>query len=99
MKRILILLSVLVVALTVGVAYAGDNDMSYNGITAFAEVPTASHDIGPGLVLENGITAFEVLPVEYWAEGAAAGGLRAEPSMEVENGITIFDTSVVPEPN
>jgi len=100
MKKILILLSVLVVALTLGVAYAGDKDMSYNGITAFAEVPTVSHDIGPGLTLENGITAFEVLPVEYWAEGAAAGGLRAmEPSMKLENGITIFDTSVVAEPN
>jgi hypothetical protein len=101
MKRILILLSVLVVALTFGIAYAADKDMSageYNGITAFAEVPVASHDVGPGLALENGITAFDMRPAE-WTEGSAAGGLRTEPTMELENGITIFDTSVVPEPN
>ena len=103
MKKILIILGVLVIALTLGTAYAGSKDMSageYNGITAFAEVPVASHDLGPGLALENGITAFDMRPVEYWVEGAAAGGLRAtEPTMEVSNGITIFDTRVVPEPN
>jgi hypothetical protein len=103
MKKILILLVVLVVALTLGTAYADSKDMSAeNGITVFEAVPAASHDLGPGLTLENGITAFEIVPVEYGAEGAAAGGLRAmEPSMELRNSITVFDTSaiVTGEPN
>ena len=103
MKKILILLSVVVIALTLGTAYADSKDMSageFNGITAFEAVPAASHDLGPGLTLGNGITAFEVVPVEYRAEGAAAGGLGTmEPSMELRNGITVFDTSAIPEPN
>ncbi|HYA87183.1 MAG TPA: hypothetical protein VEI57_08990 [Nitrospirota bacterium] len=94
MKKILILLGVLVIALTVGTAYAGSKDMiaagEYNGVTAFEKVPVASHDAGPGLTLENGITAFDIRPVE-WTEGAAAGGLRSmEPSKELRNGITVF---------
>ena len=93
MKKILILLGVLVIALTLGTAYAGSKDMSageYNGITAFDKVPVASHDVGPGLALGNGITAFDIRPAE-WTEGAAAGGLRStEPSMELRNGITVF---------
>jgi hypothetical protein len=103
MKRILILLAVLVVALTLGTAYAGSKDMSageYNGITAFEPVQAPSYDVGPGLALGNAITAFDVPTAESWAEGAGAGGLRAiEPSMELHNGITVFDTSAVPEPN
>jgi hypothetical protein len=93
MKKILILVSVLVIALTFGTAYAGSKDMSageYNGITSFDKVPVASHDVGMGLALENGITAFDVRPAEY-AEGSAAGGLRStEPSKELRNGITVF---------
>jgi len=94
MKKILIVLGVLVIALTLGTAYAASKDMSageYNGITAFEKVPVASHDVGLGLTLENGITAFDIRPVE-WAEGAAAGGLRSsmEPSKELRNGITVF---------
>jgi len=62
----------------------------YNGITVFDKVPVASHDIGAGLTLENGITAFDIRPVE-WTEGAAAGGLStATPNMELRNGITVF---------
>jgi hypothetical protein len=93
MKKLLIVLSVLVIALTFGTAYAGSKDMSageYNGITAFDKVPVASHDVGAGLTLENGITAFDVRSVP-WAEGAAAGGLSStKPSMEPQNGITVF---------
>jgi hypothetical protein len=99
MKKILILLGVLVVALTLGTAYADSKDMSagvYNGITEFAPIPVASHDLGSGLVLANGVTAFDFPKIEYGAEGAAAGGLRTtmEPSMELRNGITVFDTDV-----
>jgi len=103
--KILILLGILVLALTLGTAYAGSRDMSageYNGITAFEEVPSASHDFAPGLALANGITAFD-LRIEVLAPGAessAAGGLSTmEPSKELSNGVTIFDTSTVPEPN
>jgi hypothetical protein len=103
MKKILILLSVMAIALTFGSAYAGGKDMragEYNGITAFESVPVALHDVGPGLVLGNGITAFDIRPAASYAEGSAAGGLSAkEPSMELRNGITIFDTSAVVEPN
>jgi hypothetical protein len=102
MKKILILVGILVIALAVGTAYASTEKVSageYNGITAFYYVPAPSHDLSPGLSLENGITAFEVVPREAW-EGAAAGGLRImEPAMELHNGITTFDTRVVPEPN
>ena len=105
MKKILILLGVLVIALTLGTAYADNKDMSageYNGITAFEQAPVASHDFATGLALGNGITAFDVrieIPGAE-AEGSAAGGLRSmEPSTEPSNGITIFDTNVVPEPN
>ncbi len=96
MKRILILLSVVVIALTFGSAYAAEKDMSagdYNGITAFEAVPLPSHDLGAGLSLENGITAFDVRPVEYSEEGSAAGGMSTttmEPSIEFQNGITVF---------
>jgi len=101
--KILILLGVLVIALTLGTAYAGSKDMSageYNGITVFEEVPIASHDFAPGLALANGITAFDVRIEVPGAEGSAAGGLRTmEPSTELRNGVTIFDTTTVPEPN
>ncbi len=94
MKKILIVLGVLVIALTLGTAYAGSKDMSageYNGVTAFEKVPIASHDLSPGLTLENGITAFEVLPMKAWEEGVAAGGGRTmEPTREFQNGITYF---------
>lgn len=97
MKKILILLSVAAIALTFGSAYAGGKDMSageYNGITAFESVPVVLHDAGPGLVPWNGITAFDIRPEESGAKGSAAGGLGAtEPSMELRNGITIFDTN------
>ncbi|HYA86458.1 MAG TPA: hypothetical protein VEI57_05260 [Nitrospirota bacterium] len=97
MKKILIVLGVLVIALTVGIAYAGTEGMragEYNGVTAFERVPIASHDLSSGLYLENGITAFEPLPAQAW-EGAAAGGLRTmEPTMKLQNGITYFDTGV-----
>jgi hypothetical protein len=100
MKKILIILGVLVIALTVGVAYADNMDMSageYNGITVFEKVPIVTHDLSPGLTAENGITAFEVRPAET-SEGAAAGGLRTmEPSMELQNGITYFSTGVPAE--
>ncbi|HXY62548.1 MAG TPA: hypothetical protein VEJ22_06410 [Nitrospirota bacterium] len=103
MKKILILLGVLAVALTFGTAYAESSYMSageYNGITAFEGVPDASHDVGPGLALENGITAFDILPAVDVSEGAAAGGLRLEePGMELWNGITVFDTRAIPDPN
>lgn len=93
MKKTLIILGVLVIALTLGTAYADSKDMCAgvcNGITAFDKVPVASHDVGAGLTLENGITAFDIRPVE-WAEGAAAGGLSStEPHRELRNGITVF---------
>jgi len=98
MKKILILLGVLVIALTLGTAYADSKDMSageWNGITAFEHVSASSHDLAPGLTLANGITSFDVRIVVYGAEGAAAGGMRtAEPSMEPQNGITYFSTGV-----
>ena len=98
MKKILILLGVVVIALTLGTAYAANKDMSageYNGITAFEHVPVASHDVSPGLPLENGITAFDVRIEVSGAEGAAAGGLRTmAPAMEPQNGITYFSTGV-----
>ena len=101
--KILILLGILVLALTLGTAYAGSRDMSageYNGITAFEEVPSASHDFAPGLALANGITAFDLRIEVPGIEGSAAGGLLTmEPSKELSNGVTIFDTSTVPEPN
>jgi hypothetical protein len=96
MKKLLLLLGVLVIALTFGSAYAGSKDMSageYNGITVFEPVSAQSHDIylGSGPVLANGITVFDSRPAESWAEGSAAGGLRdTEPSMELRNGITVF---------
>lgn len=102
MKRTLILLTVLAVAVTVGTAYADEmgSKMSageYNGITAFGPVPAPSHEVGPGLTLGNGITAFEVPQIEYAieGEGAAAGGFReTETSSKVwENGITFFGAS------
>jgi hypothetical protein len=102
MKKILILLGVLVVVLTIGSAYAAEKSMSageYNGITAFAPVSLPSHDMGPGLVLSNGITAFDVRLAEWSAEGSAAGGLSTMEVRKLDNGITIFDTSAVAEPN
>ena len=97
MKKILILLGVLVVALTLGTAYAESKDMSagvYNGVTEFTPIAVASYDIGPGLALDNGVTAFDFPKIEYGAEGAAAGGLRStttmKPSMELGNGVTVF---------
>ena len=94
MKKLILLLSVLVIALTFGSAYAGSKDMSageYNGITVFEAVSVASHDAEPGLILGNGITVFDDRMAEYRAEGSAAGSLReTEPSMELRNGITVF---------
>ena len=93
MKKTLIILGVLVIALAFGTAYADSKDMCAgvcNGITVVDKLPVTSHDLGAGLTLENGITAFDIRPVE-WAEGAAAGGLRStEPHMELRNGITVF---------
>jgi hypothetical protein len=89
MKKILIIMSVLVIALTFGSAYAMSAG-EYNGITAFEKVPVPSHDISLGLVLGNGITAFDNHIVTY-AEGSSAGGLRSmEPRREWKNGITVF---------
>ena len=89
MKKTLILLSVLVVALTFGTAYAMSAG-EYNGITAFEKVAVPSHDLGQGLTLENGITAFDN-HIAVYEEGSAAGGLRStEPSRELRNGITVF---------
>ncbi len=93
MKKTLILLSVLVIALTFGTAYAKDMSAGeYNAITVFDKVPVPSHDLGSGLALGNEITAFDIRPVKYTEnEGSAAGGLRStEPSMEWGNGITVF---------
>jgi hypothetical protein len=82
-------LSVLVIALTFGTAYAMSAG-EYNGITAFEKVAAPTHDLTLGLALGNGITAFDIRPAVY-AEGSAAGGLRSmEPSRELKNGITIF---------
>ena len=93
MKKTLIILGVLVIALTLGTAYADSKDMCAsvcNGITAVDKAPVASHDASAGLTLANGITAFDIRPAE-WAEGAAAGGLRStEHSLELRNGITVF---------
>jgi hypothetical protein len=95
MKKSLLILSVLVIALAVGTAYAGSNDMiagDYNAITVFDRAPLPSHDLGAGLILGNGVTAFDIRAVKYnESEGVAAGGLRStEPSMEWQNGITVF---------
>ena len=93
MKKTLILLSVLVIALAFGTAYAKDMSAGeYNAITVFEKVPVPSHDLGPGLALGNAITAFDIRRVQYTgSEGSAAGGLRSnEPSMEWHNGITVF---------
>jgi hypothetical protein len=92
MKKTLIILSVLVIALTFGTAYAKDMSAGeYNAITVFDKVLPASHDLGSGLALGNGITAFDIRPVAWAVEGKAAGGLRStEPSMKYENGITVF---------
>jgi len=93
MKKTLILLSVLMVALAFGTAYADSKDMKageYNGIMVYEMVTAPSHDVGSGLALENGITAFDVRPVA-WSEGSAAGGLSStELSRELRNGITVF---------
>jgi hypothetical protein len=89
MKKVLIIMSVLVIALTFGTAYAMSAG-EYNGITAFEKVVPPSHDLASGLTLGNGITAFDIQPLVY-AEGSAAGGLRLmEPSREWKNGITVF---------
>ncbi len=96
MKKLLLLLSVLVIALTFGSAYAGSKDMSagaYNGITVFEPAPAVAHgvDLGSGPILANGITVFESRPAESKAAGSAAGSLReTKPSMELRNGITVF---------
>ena len=46
-----------------GTAYAMSAG-EYNGITAFEKVAVPSHDLALGLTLENGITAFDIRPVE-----------------------------------
>jgi hypothetical protein len=92
MKKTLIILSVLVIALAYGTAYADMSAGTYNAITVFDKVLVPSHDLGSGLALGNGITAFDIRPVKYSeSEGAAAGGLRTtEPGMKWHNGITVF---------
>ena len=90
MKKTLIILSVVVLALTFGTAYAMSAG-EYNGITAFENVAAPSHDLALGLALGNGITVFDIRPLAYYEEGSAAGGLRSmEPSSEWRNGITVF---------
>ncbi len=90
MKKTLIIMSVLVLVLTFGTAYAMSAG-EYNGITAFENVSAPSHDLAPGLTLANGITLFDVRIEVYGGEGSAAGGLRSmEPSREWKNGITVF---------
>jgi len=97
MKKLLIVLGILVIALTVGYAYAAEKDMSVdNGITVVAESPLTAKLEGPGLAIENGITVFgtppeSTLAYEHGASGSAAGGMSEEGArMEFHNGITDF---------
>ncbi len=96
MKKIISLLTAMLFALSFGIAFADEKDMSVkpsNGITYFdtgmAGEAQASVELSK---VENGITWFDLGRVESGAEGSAAGGLSAEDSGPVlHNGITIFD--------
>jgi hypothetical protein len=84
MKKIVYLLTVMGFALTFGLAYAEDKDMSgnvlYNGITYFE--PTALCSVPGGLS----------------EEGSGAGGMAAEEvskDVNLINGITFFETGAI----
>ncbi len=100
MKKLLIIVGAVVLALSFGTAFAADKEMSpglYNGVTAFEPERLAARVAGPEMALENGITIFDTgISVaradEYGASGSAAGGMRAEDShIDPWNGVTVFN--------
>ncbi len=99
MKKIISLLTAMLFALSFGIAFADEKDMSArpnNGITYFdIGMPSGAEvSMGSSEVASNGITWFDLGSgkVESSAEGSAAGGLTAESSEPVlHNGITYFD--------
>jgi hypothetical protein len=98
MKRLLIVISALVLVLTFGSAFAGDKDMGAildNGITVFEHNPAPTVVAGMDKPLENGITLFDIGVAkadEYGASGSAAGGPSAE-DRDLWNGVTVFKGS------
>jgi hypothetical protein len=103
MKKIISLLTTMLFALSFGIAFADEKDMSvkpYNGITYFDTGMASGAEVSGELSKEvyNGITWFDLGPVESSAGGSAAGGLAAEDSgPALHNGITIFDGSDRPD--
>jgi len=97
MKKIFALLMALTFALALGITYAEAREMDDNGITVFSKDLGSSISAGwLDLRVDNGITVTASAPVEYGAEGSAAGGLnKEEPAMDLYNGITIFHAGPV----
>jgi hypothetical protein len=83
MKKILITIGVLAIALTLGVAFAAEKSMPMEH-----EMISAATN--------NGITYFDTGPGCAIAVGAGAGGLAPGPGLELRNGITSFDLGLVP---
>ncbi len=96
MKRLLILVSVAVMVLALGSAYAAEKDLSWglsNGVTVFEPYPAPTYVAATEVALDNGITIFEPIistaRSEYGdASGSAAGGMAAE---NLYNGVTVFN--------
>jgi hypothetical protein len=100
MRKILIAVGVLVIALAFGTAYAAEKNMDgglYNGVTAFVANPAPTMVETPEVALENGITVFtpeikSAKAEEYGSSGSAAGGMATEERDKVlYNGITDFN--------
>lgn len=105
MKKITLLLTILAFVLAFGSAYGMEmTDGRTNGITVFSPVSAAGGVTDAKLELNNGITIFAAVPVDFDSVptygaavelheiGSAAGGLsKEELPMDLRNGITIFD--------
>ncbi len=100
MKKLLIVIGVVVVALAFGTAYAADRDWGlYNGVTVFIGNPEPTKLEAPELALENGVTIFEPVistaKAEEYGMGSAAGGMGAEDfHIDLYNGVTVFNPSI-----
>lgn len=102
MKRFLIVVSAIAVVLAFGTVYAAEKDMGgelYNGVTVFLSSPAPTRVAGPDIALWNGITVFDkgissAKAEEYGTSGSAAGGMAAEESHPLYNGVTVFNPDI-----
>ncbi len=80
MKKLMVVAMTMAFALTLGVAYAGQNGKMYDGVTDFTG---RTYDSLP-LTVPQAISGSSI-------EGSSAGGLRTEdPAVELHNGSTDF---------